>query len=667
MSWGAAVLLAMLPAEVLRAAHGDEAVGINSHLSPDDTYAAIATTGMPWVRIDVNWKEIEPQQGVFNWHGVDAVLASTERRGLLVFATFGYTPSWASAGDDDGKEGNDPPRPGLYEAALTAAVRNYAGRIRHWGLWNEANLDDFWRGTAQQYVDLIIVPGAAAVKTACPSCFVLGPELAHQGGKVNVYLDTVLGQAGDLFDIITTHTYHDFPEMAPLAGITSDSFFNSMDTGRPFVNQMGIREALAKHHLEHKEVWLTETGYSAEPATDPEQMALQERYIELVLAAQKERDWWTNTFFYEAEDCGVWLPSCTAGYGLLHRTTMPPDNSYANNFVFKPALAAITDFINANPEFRGPPPVTYHVAAGARGVLVDGDLREFDGLPKIALGPQDYQQLAAACAGAADLSGDMRVLWTPAALYLGVQVTDDVHVNGSPDATLWEGDSLQLGFDADHDRTVAGYDTDGDYELNVALTGSSRLVAQTKPQGHGAVGARAVIVRGGSLTRYEIEIPAADLVPATLAVGRELGFSWIVNDNDGAGREGFEQWTAGIGAGKNPRLFGVIVLDPPGAGTDSGPIAADGAAARDGADPGATSGDSRSAADAAPMNGDADRPPKDEEAFAGGGCACRLSAAGSGASGCLSLMVGTLWLALRQSRRRRAGHDGSGLAMPRRR
>jgi hypothetical protein len=65
-------------------------------------------------------------------------------------------------------------------------------------------------------------------------------------------------------------------------------------------------------------------------------------------------------------------------------------------------------------------------------------------------------------------------------------------------------------------------------------------------------------VTGGLV--YEIRIPAAELGADPLAEGREMGFTMLVNDADGEGREGWVEWTPGIGAFKEPDSFGMIRL-----------------------------------------------------------------------------------------------------------
>ena len=71
---------------------------------------------------------------------------------------------------------------------VTDAVNRYSAapyNVTHFGIWNEPNLTQFFEGGADsidEYVDTILVPGAAAVRSACNSCKVLGPDLAHLVG-----------------------------------------------------------------------------------------------------------------------------------------------------------------------------------------------------------------------------------------------------------------------------------------------------------------------------------------------------------------------------------------------------------------------------------------------------------------------------------------------------
>ena len=79
---------------------------------------------------------------------------------------------------------------------------------------------------------------------------------------------------------------------------------------------------------------------------------------------------------------------------------------------------------------------------------------------------------------------------------------------------------------------------------------------QCLPDGVGTCDVQAQVVRQGSVTTYEIRIPGT--FPAT------IGFDVLVNENDGASRDGWLEWTPGVGFGKDPSLFGgVLLVDEP--------------------------------------------------------------------------------------------------------
>lgn len=146
---------------------------------------------------------------------LDTAVTELSNRGLKIYMTLAYTPPCASLGNADGNPITDVPNPALYANYVRQSVAHYrAMSVTHFGLWNEANLSNFWEGTAQQYVDNVIVPGAPAVTAGCQDagfsdCKVLGPDMAHVG-DYDVFLDDVLNAmsaASVSFDMFTHHIH----------------------------------------------------------------------------------------------------------------------------------------------------------------------------------------------------------------------------------------------------------------------------------------------------------------------------------------------------------------------------------------------------------------------------------------------------------------------------
>ncbi len=285
-------------------------LGLNVHQSLDVGLDATSDVHGTWVRMDFNWFQAEPAQGAIDFSLYDQIVDNARSRSLNVLAVIGYTPAWASSGNVDGADTlNDVPVAGAYEAFVSAAVQHFQGRVTHWELWNEPNLTTFFEGTAQQYVDLILKPGADALRAHCPDCLVVAPGLATVGGAWDVWMQTVFTQAADKVDIVSGHDYAGFPQDDPSAGQSSPSFYSKLEAHRVkkigdtvvYEDPLSLRECMVKFGVASKPFWLTETGEQAAYG-DTAAMLGQANYARHVLEAMLTRPWWTTTIFYEAFD-----------------------------------------------------------------------------------------------------------------------------------------------------------------------------------------------------------------------------------------------------------------------------------------------------------------------------------------------------------------------------
>ncbi len=333
-------------------------MGVNTHQPANHVLDGVKDLGMSWVRIDFNWNQVEAKQGKFSFSHFDKMINAAHARGLKVFPTIGYGPSWATT-DQDGKKGtNDCPKPGLYYKVTKAAAAYYKGKITHWGLWNEPNLGGFCDCTKQQWVDRIVVEGVKGIKAGCPTCKVLGPELASVGSKHADYLEASiqgLKKHGLMWDIITHHIYSSFVELdITLLACTGDTFFNDLDSHRKcmlgpvviYEGPLSPREILLKHKLGHLPLWLTETGLKA-PITDTKKQAEQLIYYRRVIEEQLKRSWWTHTFFYEIIDDNNWPDK----WGMA--TVSGSNLKYPGSYKKKPVWPFMKKVLAKQPKFGG--------------------------------------------------------------------------------------------------------------------------------------------------------------------------------------------------------------------------------------------------------------------------------------------------------------------------
>ena len=186
----------------------------------------------------------------------------------------------------------------------------------------------------------------------------------------------------------------------------------------------------------------------------------------------------------------------------------------------------------------------------ASGVVVDGVLDEWDA---------DEFTLAESELGAARAA----VRHGSAGLALAFVVADEAFRQPHTDATIWEGDSIQIALSATP-ATALGYGGH-DLEFGAALTPRGSRVWSWYAGESGATGlvstAQIAVQRTETGLVYEMLLPRSVLPRLTLEPGTTLGFSWIANDDDGQGYRGAVQWTGGMVGAKDASLFGELVLE----------------------------------------------------------------------------------------------------------
>lgn len=352
----AALLTTAWPAEAFGA---PVTVGTNTHLPAADALDLAVDLGGEWVRIDFNWYLAEPSNNSYDWSVFDAVIDAAHARGLRVFATIGYGPAWASvSGNRDGEStDNDVPNAAEYQQFVTDATARYAdGRVEAWGTWNEPNLEGFFEGTMEEWLANAFGPAIDGIQAGCPSCLVVGPELASIGDNYADYLQAALQARGSDLDVISWHIYSAFPEDDAEAGVSKDSFYNDLEAHRVFEiggvvvweGPLSVREVAQAEGFGTTPIWISETGEQA-AIDNSSDLEAQRLFVERVVTAQESRAWWDATFFYELTEehpGGAWPD---IHWGLALRVA-DPDDSFDDNFQRKPAFDWLKNYLATQPD-----------------------------------------------------------------------------------------------------------------------------------------------------------------------------------------------------------------------------------------------------------------------------------------------------------------------------
>lgn len=165
-----------------------------------------------------------------------------------------------------------------------------------------------------------------------------------------------------------------------------------------------------------------------------------------------------------------------------------------------------------------------------------------------------------------NLSAEIRYLWDDNYLYVGVKVTDDIWSKTlQQDNALWMQDSLQFLIDPmrTSDRKIGKYEyslADGKKGPQVWCTLTADAGAPVGDAKDIKFAVKHVTVGSGDMT-YEVAIPWSRLAPFKPMTGADLGFTLIVNDDDGNGRDSFMTWFGNAHTKDIDTVGDLILLD----------------------------------------------------------------------------------------------------------
>ncbi|MFB3881423.1 MAG: hypothetical protein ACE149_09165 [Armatimonadota bacterium] len=159
--------------------------------------------GAHWTRQTLDWQTVEPKRGDFRWGLVDATVElvdSSQRAGypINILVTIRARAQWAAGGRvARNREATRPPKNLQdYYRFVNAAVKRARGRVKYWQIENEVQYDVFWKGTPEQYLDLLRT-GYRAVKDADPSAQVVLAGIGDVAWLTPMLRDEVLVGKGE--------------------------------------------------------------------------------------------------------------------------------------------------------------------------------------------------------------------------------------------------------------------------------------------------------------------------------------------------------------------------------------------------------------------------------------------------------------------------------------
>jgi hypothetical protein len=210
------------------------------------------------VRADLVWRDVEPQNDVWNFSRADSVLSDAPVTPIVTLFSLQY-----ASGSPPWEKGPGAFRPGLGVHAkdyVETVVKRYADQVKYWEIGNEM---DHWRaadpgdrkrppgrqpphsppgGYSPEAQGRFVAEVAALIRTHDPDAVILMPGMAGLSSYVlETWLPAFVRGAGPQgFDVVNYHFYGSW---------------------RQFGERRGrLAQALRDAGVDDKPVWLTETG-----------------------------------------------------------------------------------------------------------------------------------------------------------------------------------------------------------------------------------------------------------------------------------------------------------------------------------------------------------------------------------------------------------------------
>ncbi len=185
---------------------------------PERTYPYLAALGVKWARCQTGWARTEKTKGQFDFAWLDRVVDSLLAGGIQPWFNLGYgntlyTPGAAHASAVGWAPLNSAEARQAWVRYVETIGRRYASKVKHWEIWNEPNIANFWqpeKPSPAAYVELVRMT-APVLRKAVPGCTLIGG--AYAGMAAFEYFEGCY-EAGllELVDKISYHPYRQIPE-----------------------------------------------------------------------------------------------------------------------------------------------------------------------------------------------------------------------------------------------------------------------------------------------------------------------------------------------------------------------------------------------------------------------------------------------------------------------
>ena len=191
--------------------------------------------GIVWARSDFDWSGVQrTQDGTWNFKSLDTVISNAEAAGVQMLPILGYSTSFATPAHK---------HLDLWGNYVRAIVEHYQGHLPVWEIWNEENINGFWKDANPDDYLPLLKKSYETIKSVDPKLIV---AVGGYSGVPTNFIDR-LYQAGGAryFDVMNIHPYGQPSE--------PEHYLEERIAG--------LKEIMAKYGDSTKPIWITEIGW----------------------------------------------------------------------------------------------------------------------------------------------------------------------------------------------------------------------------------------------------------------------------------------------------------------------------------------------------------------------------------------------------------------------
>lgn len=281
-------------------------IGVNIHFTDPnpEEMQQISNAGFTTIRMDLIWNKIEKEKGVYDFSQYDKLVNESNKKNINILFILDYSNPLYDDGlapySDDGRE--------AFSNFAMEAAKHYKGNPIIWEIWNEPNLQQFWKPNpnVDNYLKLAMKT-ITAIKSVDKNAFIIAPALS----EIDYNYLNYLGE-NNFFNYIDAVSIHPYRRSNPETVITDYSKINDLIDKYP--------------HKEGIKIFCGEWGYSTTwkdmDETKQAQYCIREYLTNLMCGVNL-------TILYDWKDDGTDKDNQEHNFGTVSNNLEPKTTYYA--------------------------------------------------------------------------------------------------------------------------------------------------------------------------------------------------------------------------------------------------------------------------------------------------------------------------------------------------